>query len=196
MPHNSLLNFFITIVLLCYPVLVYTTLPFVNANHISICLLAIAILRIIILKQHKSYTSWGTFSIAAAIAIVVYAYNDPFFLRLYPVLMTILMLIVFSLGLFFPPNIIEMLARLKFKHTKMPNHVIQYTKNVTKVWCLFFLFNGVVSTWTIFSSLEIWTFYNGFISYLLMGSLFVSEFLYRHFVVKKRLQKISSNKNE
>ena len=56
---------------------------------------------------------------------------------------------------------------------------------MTKVWCLFFVFNGVVSIYTVFASLEVWILYNGLISYLLIGGLVASEVAYRHLIVKK-----------
>jgi len=54
---------------------------------------------------------------------------------------------------------------------------------VTIVWCVFLLLNGLVALWTaLYASLELWTAYNGFVAYLLMGALFGGELLVRKFV--------------
>ncbi|MEI8670210.1 hypothetical protein P4S65_19480 [Pseudoalteromonas sp. B131b] len=43
-----------------------------------------------------------------------------------------------------------------------------------------FVLNGGIALYTsIFSSLETWAFYNGFIAYLAMGTLFAIEWLVR-----------------
>ena len=45
----------------------------------------------------------------------------------------------------------------------------------------FFAGNGSLAAGlAVYASLGIWTIYNGVIAYLLMGTLFASEFLYRH----------------
>jgi len=51
---------------------------------------------------------------------------------------------------------------------------------VTQVWCGFFMLNGGIALATaLWSSFEIWSLYNGLIAYLLMGTLFVGEYLVR-----------------
>ena len=51
---------------------------------------------------------------------------------------------------------------------------------VTWVWCGFFLLNGLTAlALAIHASLAVWALYTGFLSYLLMGTLFALEFLVR-----------------
>ncbi|MBO4320623.1 MAG: hypothetical protein J5857_09175 [Treponema sp.] len=67
--------------------------------------------------------------------------------------------------------------------------VKNYCRNITIIWCLFFILNGTLSTLTAFSQNifkiteeqadKIWTIYNGAISYILMGLLFAVEYLVR-----------------
>ena len=69
---------------------------------------------------------------------------------------------------------------------------IKYTANVTLVWCLFFTANGLVSLYTaLFTPLDIWMIYNGFISYILMALLMLVEYLVR-LKVKKKHQLLSA----
>ena len=85
---------------------------------------------------------------------------------------------VFSFSLFKPPSVIETFARLKEKNLNKKG--IKYTEKVTLIWCLFFIINGCISFYTaLYSELEFWMLYNGFISYILMGCLFLGEFLVR-----------------
>lgn len=79
---------------------------------------------------------------------------------------------------------IEKFARIIDKN--LPNYAIGYTKNVTKIWCVFFVINASISCYTgVFSSMEIWTIYNGIVAYMLIGLLFTVEYIVRYFFIKK-----------
>ncbi|MGF1755265.1 hypothetical protein L4C33_16930, partial [Vibrio makurazakiensis] len=98
-------------------------------------------------------------------------------LTYYPVVVNLCMLVVFASSLRQPQTIIERLARLQ--EPDLAQSGVMYTRKVTKVWCLFFVINGSIALYTCFQSLEVWTLYNGLISYLLAGSLFSIEWLVR-----------------
>ncbi len=99
-------------------------------------------------------------------------------LRFYPVLVNGAFLMVFAYSLIAPPSIIEKFARLR--EPDFPPAAIGYTRRVTQVWCLFFVLNGAVALYTaLFASLAQWSFYNGFVAYLLMGLLFAGEYCAR-----------------
>ena len=87
------------------------------------------------------------------------------------------LLFVFASSLFFPPPIIEKLARLK--EPNLPEKAINYTRKLTKIWCFFFIFNGTIALITVFMSDKVWTIYNGFISYILVALFFGVEFCFR-----------------
>lgn len=98
--------------------------------------------------------------------------------RWYPTLISALMLAAFGLSLVYGPPAVERIARLT--DPNLPPAAVRYTRQVTKVWVGFFVFNGVLSAWlTLWASLRWWTLYNGLIAYLLMGALFVGEWLLR-----------------
>jgi len=99
--------------------------------------------------------------------------------KFYPVLVSVGLLSVFVWSLLFPPTVIEQLARLK--EPDLPPSGVVYTRKVTKIWCGFFVVNGAIATGTVYHGDGIWTLYNGFISYLLMGLLFAGEWLFRQY---------------
>jgi uncharacterized membrane protein len=105
-------------------------------------------------------------------------FNDIIGLKFYPVVISLSMLAMFSYSLYKPPTIVERIARLTEPALSLSG--VRYTKKVTIVWSLFFLLNGSCALYTaIFCSMEIWTLYNGFISYILMGTLMATEWLVR-----------------
>ncbi|MBV6753155.1 hypothetical protein KV580_22785 [Pseudomonas chlororaphis] len=104
--------------------------------------------------------------------------NSPLLLRWYPVLISGFMLGLFGLSLKFGPPMVERLARLR--EPQLPDVAINYTRQVTRVWSLFFLCNGLIAAaLTLWAPLNWWMLYTGLISYGLMGLLFAIEWLVR-----------------
>ncbi|MCU1740196.1 MULTISPECIES: hypothetical protein [Pseudomonas] len=104
--------------------------------------------------------------------------NSPLLLRWYPVLISAFMLGLFGLSLKFGPPMVERLARLR--EPQLPDVAINYTRQVTRVWSLFFLCNGLIAAaLTLWAPLSWWMLYTGLISYGLMGLLFAIEWLVR-----------------
>lgn len=103
------------------------------------------------------------------------------------------MLMTFAYSLLKGPSVIESFALLEEKRkakdneqVTLPLHVVNYTRNVTKVWCAFFSINIVISMYTILSDdLALWTLYNGLIAYIFMGLLMAGELIVRHFAKKR-----------
>lgn len=96
----------------------------------------------------------------------------------YPVIINGFMLILFGTSLWTSQSFIERLARLKTPH--LPEVAVRYTRCVTQVWCIFFLFNILFLTVLIWiHAYRWWAIYSGGIAYLIMGILFVGEWLIR-----------------
>ena len=88
------------------------------------------------------------------------------------------MLAIFTASLIHPPTVIERLARLQ--HPDLPPEGVRYTRRVTQIWCGFFVINGsIIAALALLHADRAWTWYTGFISYLLMGALFAGEWIYR-----------------
>ncbi|MBQ2552381.1 MAG: hypothetical protein II563_06020, partial [Treponema sp.] len=127
--------------------------------------------------------------------------KETFFLKLYSASISVMFLIVFGSTLIFKPNMIFRFATLADKTvigSSFEKDVYKYCRNVTIIWCIFFIFNGTLSTITAFSkeifkvnddtANAIWSVYNGVISYALIGILFSSELFVRR-IVNKRMVK-------
>lgn len=102
----------------------------------------------------------------------------------YPVIISLVMLVIFTASLFSAQSFIERLARLQTPD--LPPEAIRYTRNVTQVWCGFFVFNIAVTAGLILlEQYHYWAIYSGVIAYVLMGVLFVGEWLVRRYVKDK-----------
>lgn len=91
-------------------------------------------------------------------------------LLFYPVVVNAVMLAVFGGSLRSTMPIVERLARLQ--EPDLPEKAVRYTRRVTQVWCLFFIFNGSIALFTtLYGNMPLWTAWNGIIAYLLIGFL-------------------------
>jgi uncharacterized membrane protein len=107
--------------------------------------------------------------------------NDETLLRLYPAGISLSLLALFALSLRTPPTMVERFARMR--RPDLPAEAVRYTRHVTQVWCVYFALNAAVSIWTaVCASREVWALYNGFIVYLVMGALFLGEWLLRRYL--------------
>jgi len=99
-------------------------------------------------------------------------------LKLYPVLVSAVLLVVFGLSLWRPPTVVERIARLT--EPELPPQGVAYTRKVTVAWCAFFVANGAIAlATTLWGSEQAWLLWNGLLSYLAMGLFFAVEWMLR-----------------
>lgn len=146
-------------------------------------------------KKEKTRLDWKPFlqaSLLLAAGLACFFTNQNIFLKLYSVVISVVLLVVFSSTLLFEPNIIFRFAQLQDKSIRASsteNLVKKYCRKVTIAWCIFFVCNGSIAAFTaFFCSDKIWAFYSGGISYILMGLMFLVEFIIRK-RVNKRMEK-------
>ena len=75
--------------------------------------------------------------------------------------------------------IVERFARLQADD--LSEAEVHYCRSVTRLWCGFFIANGSTALYlALVRDLELWALFTGLISYILIGTLFAAEYLYRH----------------
>lgn len=168
-----------------YPFAIYFGLQQFSVKTIALLVLLIAALRTWVQRQENQDTKngsllqrWGVLAIGLLVGGSVFLLDDDLYLRFYPVLMNVLFLLIFAGTLRFPPSMIERFARMQ--EPNLTDAGVAYTRKVTQVWCGFFVLNAAIACYTaLISSLEVWTLYNGFIAYLLIGLMFAGEWVFR-----------------
>jgi len=108
---------------------------------------------------------------------VLFYFKRFFVIRFYPPLMNFLIFMLFFLSLFGEETVIQKFA--KMGKSELEPAELTYTRNLTYVWCVFLFLNFLISVITIFLSDRIWIFYNCFLSYFLVGTLFIIEYVVR-----------------
>ncbi len=179
-PPKKILMAILGLLFVLYPLIVYWGMQRFEPRYIGVAVLFAYLIRSFLLSKNV----WAKKLMAVAfvvVAVAVWLLNSALFLLLMPVIMNAIMMLVFAHSYLEPPTIpARFAARIE---GELNSRQISYTNKVTLIWIGFFIVNGVVASYTVFfSSKEIWMLYNGFISYILVGSLFALEFLYRHFI--------------
>ena len=106
-------------------------------------------------------------------------------LKYYPVCINFIFFLIFFSSLFAKETVIQKIA--KTMDGKLTDKTATYTRKLTYIWCGFTFFNFIISLITVFLPDKYWILYNGLISYILMGALFISEYLIRISFRKKGL---------
>lgn len=186
---------FFTAISVLYPLIVYCGLEFwaLSPRRLSLILLALAFYHFLNLTRSATRLERGRTSIFIVLilvcAFVAFFLDNIIFIKFYPVLVSLSLLAFFGFTLFRPPSFVFRMASLwdKSIHSSPSRNAVErYCRNVTLVWCGFFVFNATVATFTVFmASDKAWSLYNGLISYILMGVIFIAEFLVRKMVQNK-----------
>lgn len=160
-----------------FPLLVLVMVRFGGSDWLMMLGAVCFLLQCFFAIKRKSFLNLTCFfGLLLGVASVLLNEKDIFFW--YPVLVNLALLIVFSLSLIKGVPIVEQLARLT--NPDFPNSAIPYTRRLTFVWCIFFVLNGSIATWTVLeNNIFYWSLWNGCLSYICVGSLFLGEVAYR-----------------
>ncbi|WP_328188636.1 hypothetical protein [Marinobacter sp. OP 3.4] len=163
---------------LLYPLAVYWALTRGGVSMAALALVPIAVVHGLRAAKGTA-TSWIWFGLCLLLAAWTWLAQDSIGVKAYPVLVNGGLLLAFVWTLAYPPTAIERLARLR--EPELPPSGVRYTRYVTWVWVAFFAMNGSIAAATLWAEDHVWALYNGLISYLLMGALFLGEFLFRQY---------------
>lgn len=162
-----------------YPPLVYLGMSAVSPTALAALGLGLLALRLAAVRRSAEVAHWMVAFLLAVIVLAVSLILAPeLAVKAYPVLVSLAVAGVFAVSLLFPPTVVERIARLR--EPDLAAAGVAYTRRVTGIWLAFLLGNAAVSAATgLWGTLEIWTLWNGLLSYVLMGGLFAGELMYR-----------------
>jgi len=170
----------IACLLVSYPFIVFFGLNVMPMSYLGGFFVLLALVRLVFIKSTNKPTPIQPMLTVLLLMVGLHAVfsNDPAGLRIYPVAVNAILLMIFAISLFEEKTVIERLARIT--EPDLPPSGVRYTRKVTIVWCVFFLLNGLAALYTVlFADMKVWTLYNGVIAYLLMGLLFLGEWIVR-----------------
>ena len=165
---------------LAYPFAVALSLRYLEARSAALLLLGLHLLFRLRTLREDLKRARGLVALAASVAVLLCLaalFDDPRFLLAYPVLVNAALLLNFGFSLRGVP-IAERFARMETSELTPPQ--IRYCRNVTLVWCGFFVLNGsVAALLALFAPQAVWAIYTGGVSYVLVGLTFAVEYVIR-----------------
>lgn len=163
-----------------YPLIILFGLQRVPDYYLGIFFILLAGLRLWFLYRSGQAQLVTPVLCVVLILVVLYALfsGQPMWFRFYPVAVNTVLFGLFAFSLIKGPPLVERIARLT--EPDLPVEGVSYTRKVTAVWTCFFVVNGLAALYTaLWSSFEVWAWYNGALAYCLMGTLFAGEWLLR-----------------
>lgn len=109
--------------------------------------------------------------------IVLFHYTQWIIVKYYPVVVNFSLFMMFFVTSFQKETVIQRFARMIEPDIKPK--ALEYTRNLTYVWAGITFLNCLVSLATVFMSEKVWAWYNGCISYVLIGLIFAIEYIVR-----------------
>ena len=135
--------------------------------------------------QFMNWYKMRFFPFIFTICLFVLFYFKRFFvIKFYPPIMNLVIFLIFFTSLFSKETIVQNFAKMWSKKELHQLELI-YTRKLTYVWCVFLFLNLLTSIITIFLNDKIWMFYNCFLSYFLIGTIFIIEYIVR-IIFRKR----------
>lgn len=119
----------------------------------------------------------------AAALITVLRTHELIAFKLLPVLIHTALFVLFSASL--RRGRTPVITRLAFlMQTSVSAEELVYTRHVTLLWAAVFLFMGALSAiFAIYASTELWSWFVNIVSYVIIASVFLAEFMVRHRVL-------------
>ncbi len=174
-----------------YPLLILWVL-YCQREYLSVACLAgiVVLVSIALLCRNRSKRKMLITLAALLILGAVRISDNPQYFKLYPLLISGILLFQFAWSLRYPPSMIEKFARLAQRNIALPPETCAYCRRVTWVWVGFFCLNIALSVLTaLCDSWGLWALYNGVISYVLIGLLMGGEWLVRRYMQAKEANK-------
>lgn len=172
----------LTLMLLSYPLLSHWFIQQQKPQY-AVYLLAIYVgvfALASVLGQRKLHIGSTLALVLAVILALLPGWQGVNLLQLMPVLINLLLALGlgYSLGNGQTPLITRLASIMRGGN--MPDPVRRYTRAVTLVWCLFFVFMAVVALLLVlFASLESWSLFANLLTYVLIAGFIVLEFAFR-----------------
>ncbi|AQT60767.1 hypothetical protein CBP51_08880 [Cellvibrio mixtus] len=184
---KPLITLILVLVSIAYPLLVYLGIQHISPALFALVLAVLAVAKFIATRrqgQAQQHTETALLLVALAYSLALLIANNSLLLKLYPVMMSLCIALLFALSLRAPESLIERLARLGGE-TITPR-AKGYTRVLTGLWALLLLGNAAIALYlALFASLKSWALYCGLLSYVFFGLFFALEYSYRRYYIRK-----------
>jgi uncharacterized membrane protein len=180
-----------------YPVLVFSALVIfkLSIRYLSVLIIALAVAYFLVhrhnYKGRHRIVVFVSPAILCGIGIICLITKSSLTLKIYPALADLVYLVIMGTSVLIPPPVVFYFINMFDK--KIKEHIEakffeQYCRRAAIVWCVFFVLDGIVALFTVFRASDlVCGIYNGGITYVFMGLIFVGEYFILKIIEKKSL---------
>ena len=172
------------VLLALYPFIIYFGIQVLPPSYFAIALAVLLLIRFGLVRPGERAAATPALLLLFVYAVASAIVGSTRMLLYYPALANFVLCALFAGSLAQGESLL--LRFMQARGVKMNPYIAPYLARLTIVWAVFFAMNGLIAVWTTTVSLEIWTIYNGMISYLLIAALMAGEWIFRR-NYKKRL---------
>lgn len=177
------IDIIVAIVTLTYPFLLWFAIHSEQSFYFALAMILLGVLKLLRKKKPSMLLSinqqYFLSLMMIGMGVVTLLFKNAQVFQLYPLIISAVFFIIFASSLSAEKSMIEVFAsKIEKNITAEKKH---YMRKLTKVWCGFFIVNIIFSLISWGLGLNAWLLYNGVISYMLMGLLFIAEYGYRHY---------------
>ncbi|MHC6203228.1 COG4648 family protein [Breznakiellaceae bacterium SP9] len=200
------LKFTVGAVAVLYPVLIFFSLVVFKLpiQNLSFIIIVFAVVYFIINLQHstgkRSPLTYVSPAILFSIGLICAFTKSNTVIKLYPALADVAYIVVVGTTFYIPPTIVFSFIHAFDKNItqKIPKPAFDlYCFKATLAWCLFFVFDGLVSVVTTFWTSEtLWGIYNAGVSYALMVLVFLADLIVLKLMIKKEKHARAASQNQ
>jgi uncharacterized membrane protein len=165
--------------IVAYPLIVFFGLQHLPPGVFAIALMILLGMRYGVLLPSERPVYLPVLFIYLAYAVTAALSQSATMLLYYPAIVNLTMSGVFLFSLRQGEPLLLRIVRAR--GIVIGGHGPVYLYRLTGIWAAFFIVNALVSIWTTTQSIEVWTLYNGFLSYFLVGALIGLEVIFRDY---------------
>ncbi len=165
------------VVLALYPFIIYFGIRVLPPSFFGFALAVLLLIRFGFVRPEERASAVPALVLLLTYAVAATVVGSARMLLYYPALVNFVLCAVFASS--FRQDEPLLLRIMRARGVTMHAHIPPYLTRLTAVWATFFALNGLIAVWTTTASMEIWTIYNGMISYLLIAALMAGEWLFR-----------------
>jgi len=167
-----------------YPFLIYFGLQYLPPTFFAVTLMLLIAMRFGVLVPEERPIVIPMLLIFVCYATVAAVTGSQMMLLYYPAIVNFTLCGVFLNSLRQGDPLLLRIVRAR--GVPMNEFVPRYMFNLTLIWAVFFVVNGALSIWSSFVSIEVWTAYNGFLSYCLVALLIGIEYVFRYWYKRSK----------
>lgn len=183
MTRSSLIRVLFIATIATYPFIIYFGIRYFPPSFFGLILLVMLALRYGVLLPSERPILLPVLILFVTYAVTATVLRNATMLLYYPALVNFSLCAVFLNSLRQGDPLL--LRIIRARGWPISKHGPRYLYRLTAIWAGFFVLNGSISIWTATKSIEVWTIYNGLLSYFLVAILAAGEWLFRRYYKRR-----------